>query len=75
MDPKNITSHQKELLEKLQSGTENFIYEWDEARGALAFCRADKLRNASAGATSENNDRGEQTFAAFMEMYDQTLWS
>ena len=71
MDPKNITSHQKELLEKLQSGTENFIYEWDEARGALAFCRADKLRNASAGAISENNDRGEQTFAAFMEMYDQ----
>ena len=34
MDPKNITAHQKELLAKLQSSTENFIYEWDEVRGS-----------------------------------------
>jgi Zn-dependent metalloprotease len=70
MEPKNITSQQQELLKKLQSSTENFIYEWDEMRGILSFCRADKLSSAHPNAVSENKNRNENTLTVFLDTYD-----
>jgi Zn-dependent metalloprotease len=70
MDPKNITSQQLTLLNRLQSSTENCMYEWNEVRGTLSFCRADKLSSPSAGAISEPNNRNEQTLAGFLDKYN-----
>ncbi len=70
MEPKNITPQQQELLKRLQSTCENFMYEWDEVRGILSFCRAEKLSTPHANAVSENKNRNEQTLTVFMDAYD-----
>src|SRR5262245_16508330 len=68
MDPKNITSQQKELLKGLAANKDNFTYEWDEIRGVLSFVRADELSSASsASAKTTNSD--QKTLAEFLKVY------
>jgi Zn-dependent metalloprotease len=67
MEPKNISSQQRELLKNLEANKENFSYEWDEIRGVLSFIRADALVSAQKALT--NHENNQQTFQTFMKLY------
>lgn len=74
MEPKNISKQQRELLDRLSSSHENFMYEWDEIRGILSFVRADSLAKAEINLTTTNNQNHDmKTLEGFMKNYELLL--
>ncbi len=49
----DITSGQRNLLQQLESVTENLDSEWDAARGVLSYLRADTLSAAMPGVAAD----------------------
>jgi Zn-dependent metalloprotease len=70
----DITNQQRDLLEQLETETENFTYAWDEVRGVLSFARGENLgRNLPPGAASESSPQA--ALGRFLEKYETLFGS